>query len=230
MNAIIAVNPQQMQEAQATTKAWIDVKLQAAEAAVDEADTVLDLLIKRRMNTSAAKSILNRSVKVARYYEKVKAALAAGYYIIPPFPIQLFAIRTDRINVAPRRGERSYTLASDEAPPPSLAVGLGRYVNPSVGRVHVDNEQRPTSDPDKTRTVAIYENSDWRDELDMPVRALKPQILTEVGRALELKIFDALGIAPAYRAADPIIAGQIIDLKGKPLTFFVAWWLDESDL
>ena len=52
MNAIIAVNPQQMQEAQATTKAWIDVKLQAAEAAVDEADTVLDLLIKRRMNTS----------------------------------------------------------------------------------------------------------------------------------------------------------------------------------
>ena len=31
MNAIIAVNPQQMQEAQATTQSWIDKKLAAAK-------------------------------------------------------------------------------------------------------------------------------------------------------------------------------------------------------
>lgn len=57
------------------------------------------------------------------------------------------------------------------------------------------------------------------------------QRLAPASQALELKIFDALGIAPAYRAADPIIAGQIRRPDGKGvLTFFVAWWLDEGDL
>lgn len=41
---------------------------------------------------------------------------------------------------------------------------------------------------------------------------------------------DSLGIAPAFRSADPIIVDQLKNPKsGSPLTFFVAWQLDYSD-
>lgn len=226
MNAIIALNPQQMAEAQTTTLGWIDKKLSAAEAELGEADALHNTLVGRGMNPTTAKSMMNRAAKRVRFYDKCKAALAAGYYIIPPFPIQLFAVRTDR-GVIKDRGERSWT---SEQIGRSLPVGEGAYRNPTVARLHIDNVTKKSSDG-SSREIAIYENDSWRDEIDLPVRAMKPTLIEAVGRALELKIFDALGIAPAYRSADPIIAGQIRRPDGKgALTFFVAWWLDESDL
>lgn len=229
MNAIIALNPQQMAEAQTTTLDWIDKKLAAAEQELDEADKLHAALMSRGMRIDAAKSMMNKSARRVRFYEKCKAALAAGYYIIPPFNIQLFAIRTNR--VAPR-ADKSENNWSREQAALSLPVGEGRYVDPAAKRYKAEVIQKPGyTDPSKVRDVQLYENGDWRDEIDMPVRAMKPTLIDAVGRALELKIFDALGIAPAYRAADPIIAGQIRRPEGKgTLTFFVAWWLDESDL
>jgi hypothetical protein len=230
MNAIIAVNPQQMQEAQATTIGWIDKKLASANADFDEAAALRDQLARKGMNVTHAQRLLDKSMKRVKFYEKVKAALEAGYYIIPPFDIQLFAIRTDRGPTA-ERGENARLLNDQTGR--SLPAGAGRYVNPVPIRRAVDTVDKPAyNDPTKTREVTIYENDrDWRDELDLPVRAMKPTLIEAVGRALELKIFDALGIAPAYRAADPIIAGQIRRPEGKgTLTFFVAWWLDEQDL
>lgn len=225
MNAVIAVNPQQMQEAQATTLGWIDKKLAAAIAELDEAGELHDQLAGRAMRVDHAKRLMDKAAKRVRFYEKCKAALAAGYYIIPPFDIQLFAVRTDRAAIADV-SQRSWTK---DQPGRALPVGAGGYVNPVVDRYKV--ETRTEKSGDTTREVAIYRNGDWRDEIDLPVRAMKPTLIEAVGRALELKIFDALGIAPAYRSADPIIAGQIRRPDGKgALTFFVAWWLDEQDL
>lgn len=226
MNAIIAVNPQQMQEAQATTISWVDAKLKAAEAEFDEASVTINALTARGLRSDGAKNIIDRAARRVKFYEKVKAALAAGYYIIPPFNIQLFAIRTDR---GPNF-DRSDSRWTKEHLPRTLPMGAGEYRNPAVSRYKVDTETRVEGD--KTFDVAIYGNGRWPDEIELPVRALKPQIIEAVGQALELKIFDALGIAPAYRAADPIIAGQINrpDKKGEVLTFFVAWWLDQSDI
>jgi hypothetical protein len=50
--------------------------------------------------------------------------------------------------------------------------------------------------------------------------------------AMDKLIFDALGIAPSFRAVDPIIVGQIYrpDAYHESISFFVAWWLDEADL
>jgi hypothetical protein len=44
MNAVIAFNPLQMQQAQATTIGWIDKKLAAANADYDEASNLRDQL------------------------------------------------------------------------------------------------------------------------------------------------------------------------------------------
>lgn len=229
MNAIIALNPQQMAEAQSTTLSWIEKKLAAAEQETDEADKLHESLVARGMRPDVAKSMMNKAARRVRFYEKCKAALAAGFYIIPPFDIQLFAIRTNRVTA---KSDKDHHPWSADQKPQSLAHGEGRYVNPSAPRFKSEVIKEPHhNDPTKTRDVQLYENGNWHDELDLPVRAMKPVLIEAAGRALELKIFDALGIAPAYKSADPIIAGQILRPDGKgALTFFVAWWLDESDL
>lgn len=226
MNAIIALNPQQMQEAQVTTQGWVDKKLAAAEQELEEADALHGMLTARAMRSDHAKNLMNKAARRVKFYEKCKAALAAGFYIIPPFDIQLFAIRTDRRPAF----DMSNRKWSKEAAARDLPLGAGEYRNPEVPRLTAGTRQEKRGDG-STTAVQLYQNGNWLDELDMPVRAMKPTIIEAVGKALELKIFDALGIAPAYRAADPIIAGQIKRPDGKGvLTFFVAWWLDEADL
>lgn len=61
---------------------------------------------------------------------------------------------------------------------------------------------------------------------------VKPQIIEATGRALSKKIFDWLGVAPSYRAVDPMVIGCIKHWKKHqgPLHFFVAWWLDTDTL
>lgn len=226
MNAIIAVNPQQMQEAQATTMGWIGAKLKDAQGDLAVAQETFLALKNAGIRTKPAEALAVKANRRIRFYEKVKAALEAGFYIIPPFNIQLFAVRTDRATP----DEASDNRWVREQTGRSLPVGEGSYENPNVTRSVMRTDVKKNADGTE-RKVTIYRNDNWPSGIDMPIRALKPQIIEATGRALELKIFDALGIAPAYRAADPIIAGQIKRPDGKGvLTFFVAWWLDESDL
>lgn len=228
MHAIIATNPQEMQEAQGTTISWIVRKLDDARLELREAEQVAESLGGANLRRSQAANLVKKARRRVGFYEKVHAALAAGYYIIPPFDIQLFAIRTDRLQSPDEVSRNSW---ANEQTSRSLPVGEGRFVSPVVGRHEFDRytENVPGTEG-KTREVILFQNDDWRDVV-LPVRALKPTIIEATGKALQEKIFDALGIAPAYRAADPIIAGQIKRPDGKGvITFFVAWWLDEKDL
>jgi hypothetical protein len=227
MNAIIALNPQQMAEAQTTTTTWAAQKIEAAQRELHDAEQVAAALSGASLRRGQATAMIAKARTRLRFYEKVKAALDAGYYIVPPFPLQLFAIRTDRGAPTAERGERNW---QKDGKARALAVGEGDYVNPNLRRVAVDKVQQPNHSGTGMREVTIYENQEAWGDVELPVRALKPQIITEVGRALELRIFDALGIAPAYRAADPIICGELHRPSGGVLTFFVAWWLDRSDL
>lgn len=226
MNAIIAINPQQMQEAQATTIGWVGAKLAEAQNELALAKQTFEALHVAGLRTKSAEHLAAKANRRIKFYEKLKAALEAGYHIIPPFNIQLFAVRTDRASL----NDDSESRFSSEQRGRSLPVGVGRFENPAVTRFADREEERKNFDG-TTRKVTIFRNGNWPDEIEMPIRALKPQVIEATGRALHEKIFDALGIAPAYRAADPIIAGQIYRPDGKGvITFFVAWWLDEGDL
>lgn len=229
MNAVIALNPQQMQDAQSTTLRWTDERIATAKADIAEADGLHDELQRMGVRNANAASMAAKARRRLAFYEKVKAALEAGYYIIPPFAVQLFAVRTNRENPPDERSERRWPI---EVTPAALSIGTGRYVDPQPARQHLDTIQKPNYDGKGTHDVAIYENVDEWADVAIPVRALKPQLIEATGKALQEKIFDALGIAPAYRSADPIIVGQIkhYDRNKSPLTFFVAWWLDKSDL
>jgi hypothetical protein len=226
MNAIIALNPGQMAEAQSTTITWAERKVAHAQREVDEADAVWQQLNAARLNVARASRMQNKAMARLRFYEKVLAALRAGYYIIPPFDLQLFAVRTDRKEPNVDSSTSSWRRA--EQSPRLLPVGHGRYENPVPARAQIGTTKEKRGE--QMVDVAVFGNVGWQD-LELPVRALKPQVIEATGKALAEKIFDAIGIAPAYRAADPIIAGQIKRPDGKGvLTFFVAWWLDEADL
>lgn len=225
MNAVIALNPQQMQDSQATTIGWVEHRLIQAKRELATAEQVFNSLQANKLRTQPASTQIKKARQRIAFYEKVKAALDAGYYIIPPFDVQLFAIRTDRNLPSRERGTRQWeTQESSRSMPP----GEGEYVNPVPVRDVVDSETK-TDSSGKTTSIDIYENTEFRD-VDLPVRAMKPQLIEATGKALKERIFDALGIAPSYRSADPIIVGQIKRPTGGVLTFFVAWWLDEADL
>lgn len=229
MNSVIATTPAGMLEAQGKMQQWIGSKLADAQQDLRDADEVFRALQSTGMRTNHAAR--QQSVARARitFYEKVKAALDAGYYIIPPFDVQVFAIRTDR---APLSHE-SDSHWRKEQQARRLPVGEGGYENPDVPRLEHRTIQKPKTDGTGTYPVAIYRNDHvWPENIELPERAQKPTIIEATAKALGELIFDALAIAPQYRAADPIIVGQIRHWKANraPLTFFVAWWMDERDL
>lgn len=228
-NAVIATTPAAMVEAKGKLLAWVDVKLQSCEEERQQAEALLVQLRLARGATNHANKLLDACRRRERFYEKVRAALEAGYYIIPPFEAQIFAIRTDR-DTPPQEVDTDRTKWDAPKGLPALPAGVGRYVAPLAER-SFDHDVKRTRTDNQVVTDNYYSNDAWR-EVEFPVRAMKPQLIEAAGRAMEALIFDSLAIAPQYRSADPIIAGQIKHYKANrtPLTFFVAWWLDEDDL
>lgn len=225
--AVIATTPTGMVEAQGKLIRWVDEKLAVVAEEFRTAETILAQLRLGRMATTHVERQLTGLRRRERFYEKVKVALAAGYYIIPPFDCQLFAIRTDR--VAPPENTSSIRAPRNDARIPALPAGQGKYVHPVPERGF--SYDRTEKRGDKELTVNYFEDVAWK-EVEFPVMALKPQLIEAASKALELRVFDALGIMPQYRAADPIIVGQIKHYKpyAAPLTFFVAWWMDYDQL
>lgn len=225
--SVIATTPGAMVEAKGKLIGWIDLKLAACEEERRTAEALLVQLRLARSATTHADRILDSCRRRERFYEKVRAALEAGYYIIPPFDCQVFAIRTDRVK--PPENVSRIRNPQNDARVPALPAGKGDYTNPVPAREYLCDETVRRGDKDVQENV--YANTAWRD-VEFPVRAMKPELIEATRGAMEAMIFDAFAIAPQYRAADPIIVGQIRHYKSNrlPLTFFVAWWLDEKDL
>jgi hypothetical protein len=218
-----------MLEAQQTLTGWIENKLADAKRDLSSAESVFNLLQKAKLRTQPASTLIRKARMRITMYDKVAAALAAGYYLIPPFDVQVFAIRTDRRY--PSRKEATYDQSNVEADARRLPVGEGEFKNPVALREDAGYTETKKNHDGTTRDVTVYANTEF-DDLELPARAMKPTIIEATHKALREKIFDTLGIAPSYRSSDPLIVGQIKHWNRlhEPLTFFVAWWTDERDL
>jgi hypothetical protein len=228
-NAVIATTPTGMAAAQGQLIQWVDEKLAAIAGEFQTNELILGQLRLARMATIHAERAMDSLRRRERFYTKVRAALEAGYYIIPPFDCQVFAVRTDRAN-PPEDTSRCKNPRND-ARVPALAPGKGEYVHPVPSREWKFESDRKSSDGTKMVTETYYGNTAWK-EVEFPMMAMKPELIEATHEAMGLKIFDTLGIMPRYRAADPIIVGTIKHYKSNqaPLTFFVAWWMDRDQL
>lgn len=229
---VIALNPAHMTVAQDSLLTHVDNEIREADAQMVEIGTTM------RAHRDAGFASANKFKKLALvarqrsiYYRKVKAALEAGYYIIPPFPVELFAIRTDAR--LPRRGDTDGWNRQHQQEAKALPAGEGQYVS-DLPAVDTYQEKNGKVDASGKALVSTYHYAaDFR-TVEFPVLMVRPEIIEATHQAMKLRIFDRLGILPAQRHnVDPIIVGQIMRPHirySQPMTFFVAWWLNKADI
>lgn len=185
---------------------------------------------------------LSLNEKRVTYYTKVKAALDAGYYIIPNFQprdVQFFAVRTDKKNA--RNKIYHWKGEVPDMQPNSLEIGEGRYIKPQP-LLGEDTEKFKEGDKEKIRTIFFPVAID--EGVEFPVSMARPEIMEATSRAMALKLFDQIGIVPPmrhYRSrsgrgggggnGDPMIIGYLKDPRTtqfnvRGLTFLLAWHLD----
>ena len=204
---------------------------------ISESQEQLNIAKQHKWRLSGWQKQLNKHFKRLEFYAKIKAALEAGFYIVPPFPVDIFAIRMAQNWPDPKRTPYKY---DHDQPAENLPLGEGRYVDtrPRVYEVSETKYEKDAAGHEIRREVTRYEASEFR-EVDFPFKLAKPEIMGATAKAMALKIFDRFGILPGMgRKIDPIICGQIIIpnqpsySKNSPeiVNFFVAWWLSTSTL
>lgn len=221
---LIARHPAEMEQCQAQLVAWARRRETEAVAELRDCRDNLEIARKSKWRVDPWQRRVRAAGKTLLYYKKLRMALEAGYYIIPPMPFQAFAIRTRR--AGPVRKEADSRWDDFDQRPESLPPGEGRYVSPT---------------PELDVRGDLYRDSqgEWRhrekwwarrfEGVDFPFRLVKPELLDAASKAMALEVFDQIGVLPNYRSADPMIAGQIIGPK-RTVTFFIGWWLDTKDL
>lgn len=233
---VFARNRQEMQAAQVTTVAWAEKKLSETSAQLVEAEQNIEAARVGGLKIDGFRSAASVVRNKLKFYEKMKAALEAGYVIVPNFPIDVFAIRTARDYPVGAYVENSSSgwdntdLSKQGTDRPAL--GDGEYHS---DRAVVRQETHTRVKDDKGQGLTRYNR--WLDgfqEVDFPIKMVQPTIISETSRALSLKIFDEIGILPERRQkSDPMVVGQIIYKRGwqeKRVSFLITWWLRESDL
>lgn len=233
---IVALTPAEMPLAQTSLIGWCDRKVAALESEAKDLDEHHAIAVANGWKLAAV--VRQRSLARRRiiYYQKMKAAVEAGYLIVPNMPVDVFAVRVQRQTPIEQTRDEGWRIAM-EAVPETLPVGDGRYVGLALTQ---HRESYKESDDSSGKEITKYQwLSDDYTEVDFPVKAVKPVILDATARALGLRIFDQLGIVSNAgvrrrwgRKGDPIVVGQIIDPRGqgRGATFFVAWWLNTADL
>ena len=195
---------------------------------------------------TSLKNALKRERQSLTFYEKVQDALEAGFYIVPNFPCDVFAIRTEYDASGSATGTRRRDAIAN-LPMQSadvLSSGDGEYRNPAPsGRIATEWQRAKSYPKGPTETETVYQAVvDGYREMAFPFAFAKPEVLSATAHAMALKIFDELGVLPsAKKKSDPMVIGRVIrpwqrsrwDSDSNPqrhLSFLVVWWLDTNTI
>jgi hypothetical protein len=222
---LTATVPAEMVASQTQLIAWCDKKILAAQAESQELGEEVEHAKKNKWKAGTLQTQHNRSIRRVQYYEKIKAALEAGYYIVPNFPIEMFAIRKQHGRKP--RGWSNNKWASHQQEAAELPAGAGDYKNPFPLVIRESEEL-----PNGTFKSSSYP-TEW-DDFEFPINMAKPKIMSITQTALAMKVFDRVGVMPSVRRRkeDPVIIGQIVHKQGglseKVISFMIAWHLNTN--
>ena len=235
---VMAKNAADMKVAQENLSAWVGAKVEEAKLELDEMNDNLAIARRSKWKTSGLQTAASRALKTFSFYEKIKAAVDAGYVIVPDFPIDIFAVRTEREYPVRNYVARDWDInrtQNSESPP----IGAGDYIS---DQPEVKRSPSSVYEGGKLVTKTGFWSDGYKD-VDFPVKTVRPIILEETSKALQLKIFDEVGIIGAGKrrqvvrgqiaGADPMVIGRVIfkhGYKTKRVSFLIAWWLNPSDL
>lgn len=226
---LTATLPQEMIQSQAQLIQWVDKKAQ--ELFLDSCELKESIAIAEQNEWPVANTLkrhYSKTIKRVQYYHKILSALKEGYYIVPNFPVHLFAIRTDKKKPAAMlKWETGWDALVQS--PPLLEEGKGEYRNP---RPVVYS--RMIKMADNTEKKQVWAEA-WRD-VDFPINMAKPVIMEVTSKAMAKKVFDQIGVFPDPWKTndDPVIIGQIVSKTNaysiKTVSFMIAWHLNTRDL
>lgn len=239
---VIATDSTAMAVAQARLTDWCALKISECAAALREYEENLELAKKNKWRTTALKTAVRREKQRIVFYEKVSAALHAGYCIIPNFQADVFAIRTSDV----ARGTADSTWggeqqAINELPQQeaeALPIGEGEYQSPTPLGLVYDTIVERDANQKIVKTTNCAEVVGFS-AIEFPFAFAKSRIMTETQRAMAMKVFDEMGALPARtrsRRGDPMVVGRIRKPWMKSwqannhVTFLVVWWLDTAAL
>lgn len=219
---LTATLPHEMIVAQQKLITWCDGKIQIIRAESNELKEAYEHAKRQKWKFTTLQKHYNASLKRVSYYEKIKAALLEGYYIVPNFDVEIFAIRTKRLKPMKFMSNSNWKSNRQEQPANDVPLGEGKYVNnrPVIF-------EREYNDNKKT-----FWAEDWQN-VEFPVTMCKPVIMEATTLAMKRKIFDRFGVFPASRKkTDPVIIGQIVNktskYKVKIVSFMIAWHLNSN--
>ena len=247
---LIARDPAEMGIAQQKLSQWFAAKAEILARDADEVSQSQEIANKN--GWPVAKTLARQAQLLRRrvdFYTKCKAAVDAGYCIVPNFDVDVFAIRTNRAR--PTSGystNRASTERARESEGP--AAGEGALVSSFPISVPSHTEPRTNSwgDPikdssGKVEREQVFRASEWNDEIDFPISVARPEIMTETARAMALEIFDEFGVQEGTKRqartgpvkGDPIVVARMIDPRGSQfnrrfVTFLIAWYVNTKDL
>jgi len=242
---VVAETREEMADAQRSLVGWIQPKIAQMAQDVAEAQANVDLATTRKWSTVAFKKALVRAQGRLTYYQKIGAALEAGYVIMPDLPGVTIAVRTSQSRPRQTRYESRWsrrelpTALSDGS-----VVGEGKYVDPNMKFHRWDKTDKDERGNDRTTHIAKAHSFD--SEFEFPVALVKPQVLDATNKAMLLKIFDEIGIIGAGSArpgqkleatkqlhGDPILLGRVVRYEGREritCAFLITWWLDTKTI
>ena len=225
---VFANNPADMVGAQKSMILWAARKIQAEKGELAEAQRNLDAAKAHKWSPTAWQGQVKKIEAKIDFYRKIKMALEAGYYIVPPFPIDIFAIRTNASGPRPK-WQRNKWRDHHEQKARMMAPDTGRYVSPDPRLTSMAFNE---SDGNGGTRSVVHWRPDEFTAADFPFKLAKAEIMEATRAAMALRVFDQMGALPTHRAPDPIICGQILmpHKKGQAVTFFVSWWLDTKTL
>jgi hypothetical protein len=226
---LVATNPGQMEQCQGALIQWCQQKMELVKADLADAEENLAIAKKNKWRHAPWQRRVSLAKAKLTFYDKVEKAVEAGYYIVPAFPVDVFAIRTDRDRPNSARSRSAWETFKQN--PRLLPAGEGAYVSdlPEVWRHAHPYIDSKTGEEKESVTFTPGEFED----VEFPMTLVKPQVLDATAKAMARKIFDQIGVLPNRRAkGDPILVGQIIPphRRHEPLTFFISWWLNTNDL
>lgn len=237
---VIATSPKDMETSQNNLIGWCDGKIALVQRDLDDAAGQLAICQQRKWSTNGWRREVTKHGRRIDFYKKVKMALEAGYYIVPPFPIDIFAIRVNRSSPVRRDGTNSN---NHDQLAQVLPAGEGRYVDPRPfvsSRQQIENKTINHQTGEKKNVPVTYYYASDYDKVEFPFKLARAEIKEAALKAMAGKFFDKLGVLPRVRKPDPIVCGQILYPDQRTylwnpdsqqgLTLFVAWWLDTKTI
>lgn len=231
----VALTPGDLPQAQTGIADWCQAKIRELGSELREQRENFRYAKTHKWKVTGWQAQIGRTKRRMVYYAKIKAAVQAGYLIVPNFNVQVMAVRTDRLEprglYADGRPYSNRDLDDQAERVPALPAGRGRYVGFSLDVKDRSYDEADPNNPGKRRIVKNFVPTGYRVP-DFPALAVKPIVLQAAEHAMSLRLFDRIGVVTG-RKKDPVVIGEITMREGystRSVQFFIAWWLDTRSL